>query len=203
MPSRQPFSPPSILTPNSSRPPGTGAPGSTTTTTSTWSASLKNLRKKAGAELQAKTDDLIAALKPGKGRTILRQGKIGRVVRGTCGLSIYFPGDRINTAYRLAAAGRAFRVLWSPAPRGCRKRKSPCVRGGMGFKSQETGMRLHHEKHDLFNSICFFDLRTMNGRPGSGTSAALTTRRPTWRNIERANAVTFINCGLPGPRSLR
>ncbi|MEI7673458.1 MAG: clostripain-related cysteine peptidase [Deltaproteobacteria bacterium] len=60
----------------------------------------KNLRKKAGAELQAKADDLIAALKPGKGRTILSQGKIGREVRGTCGLSIYFPGDRINTAYR-------------------------------------------------------------------------------------------------------
>jgi hypothetical protein len=60
----------------------------------------KNLRKKAGAELQAKADDLIAALKPGKGRTILSQGKIGREVRGTCGLSIYFPGDGINTAYR-------------------------------------------------------------------------------------------------------
>jgi hypothetical protein len=60
----------------------------------------KSLRKKAGAELQAKADDLIAALKPGKGRTILSQGKIGREVRGTCGLSIYFPGDRINTAYR-------------------------------------------------------------------------------------------------------
>jgi len=60
----------------------------------------KSLRKKAGAELQAKADDLIAVLKPGKGRTILRQGKVGREVRGTCGLSIYFPGDRINTAYR-------------------------------------------------------------------------------------------------------
>ncbi|MBU2055073.1 MAG: hypothetical protein KKC25_08860 [Proteobacteria bacterium] len=60
----------------------------------------KSLRKKAGAELQAKADDLIAALKPGKGRAILRQGKIGREVRGTCGLSIYFPSDRINSAYR-------------------------------------------------------------------------------------------------------
>ena len=60
----------------------------------------RNLRKKAGAELRAKADDLIAALKPGKGRTILGQGKIGREVRGTCGLSIYFPGDSINTAYR-------------------------------------------------------------------------------------------------------
>lgn len=60
----------------------------------------KNLRKKADAELQAKVVDLIAALKAGKGRAILCQGKIGRQVRGTCGLSIYFPGDRINTAYR-------------------------------------------------------------------------------------------------------
>ena len=60
----------------------------------------KNLRKKAGAELQAKVVDLIAALKAGKGRAILCQGKIGRQVRGTCGLSIYFPGDRINPAYR-------------------------------------------------------------------------------------------------------
>ena len=60
----------------------------------------KNLRKKADAELQAKVVDLIVALKAGKGRAILCQGKIGRQVRGTCGLSIYFPGDRINTAYR-------------------------------------------------------------------------------------------------------
>ena len=60
----------------------------------------KSLRKKAGAELQAKANDLIAVLKPGKGRAILRQGKIGREVRGTCGLSIYFPSDRINSAYR-------------------------------------------------------------------------------------------------------
>jgi len=60
----------------------------------------KSLRKKADAELQAKVVDLIAALKAGKGRAIICQGKIGRQVRGTCGLSIYFPGDRINTAYR-------------------------------------------------------------------------------------------------------
>ena len=60
----------------------------------------KQLRKKAGAELKARLDDLLAALKAGKGRAILLQGKIGRQVRGTCGLSIYFPADRINTAYR-------------------------------------------------------------------------------------------------------
>ena len=60
----------------------------------------KNLRKKAGPDLQAKAEALIAALKPGKSRMILSQGKIGREVRGTGGLSIYFPGDRINPAYR-------------------------------------------------------------------------------------------------------
>jgi hypothetical protein len=60
----------------------------------------KNLRKKAGTSLQAKIEALLAALKPGKGRLILSQGKIGREVRGTSGLSIYFPGDRINPAYR-------------------------------------------------------------------------------------------------------
>lgn len=60
----------------------------------------KQLRKKAGAELQARLDELLAALKAGKGRAILHQGKIGRQVRGTCGLSIYFPADRINPAYR-------------------------------------------------------------------------------------------------------
>ena len=60
----------------------------------------KNLRKKAGADIQAKIDALIAALKPGKGQAILCQGKIGPEVRGTCGLSIYFPADRLNPAYR-------------------------------------------------------------------------------------------------------
>jgi hypothetical protein len=60
----------------------------------------RQLRRKAGAEVQAKADAAIAALKPGKGRAILCQGKIGREVRGTCGMSIYFPADRINPAYR-------------------------------------------------------------------------------------------------------
>ena len=59
----------------------------------------KNLRRKAALDLQAKAEALIAALKPGKGRPILSQGKIGREVRGTGGLSIYFPADRINPAY--------------------------------------------------------------------------------------------------------
>jgi hypothetical protein len=60
----------------------------------------KNLRRTAAPDLRAKAEALIAALKPGKGRAILRQGKIGQEVRGTGGLSIYFPGDRINPAYR-------------------------------------------------------------------------------------------------------
>ncbi len=60
----------------------------------------RNLRKKANAAIQARANDLLATLKPGKGRVILRQGKIGREVRGIGGLSIYFPADRINTAYR-------------------------------------------------------------------------------------------------------
>jgi len=60
----------------------------------------KNLRRSPGPDLQAKAEALIAALKPGERRLILSQGKIGRDVRGTGGLSIYFPGDRINPAYR-------------------------------------------------------------------------------------------------------
>ena len=60
----------------------------------------RNLRRKVGADLHTQADTLIAALKPGKGRPILSQGKIGRKVRDTGGLSIYFPADRINPAYR-------------------------------------------------------------------------------------------------------
>ena len=59
----------------------------------------KQLRRTPDPDLRAKADALIAALKPGKGRAILSQGKIGREVRGTGGLSIYFPADRINPAY--------------------------------------------------------------------------------------------------------
>jgi hypothetical protein len=61
---------------------------------------IKNLRKKTNADIRAKADDLLAALKAGNGKTILGQGKIGREVYGTCGLSIYFPGYKINTAYQ-------------------------------------------------------------------------------------------------------
>ena len=61
---------------------------------------IKNLRKKTNADIRAKADDLLAALKAGNGKAILGQGKIGREVYGTCGLSIYFPGYKINTAYQ-------------------------------------------------------------------------------------------------------
>jgi len=60
----------------------------------------RQLRTKASPDLLSTAYALIAALKPGKGRAILSQGKIGSAVRGTGGLSIYFPGDRINPAYR-------------------------------------------------------------------------------------------------------
>ena len=60
----------------------------------------KHLRRTANPDLRTKADALIAALKPGKGRPVLSQGKIGLEVRGTGGLSIYFPADRINPAYR-------------------------------------------------------------------------------------------------------
>ena len=60
----------------------------------------KNLRTKTGPDLRAAAEALITALKPSKGRLILSQGKLGKEVRGTGGLSIYFPSDRINPAYR-------------------------------------------------------------------------------------------------------
>lgn len=60
----------------------------------------KNLRRTASPDLRAVAAALIAALKPGKGRAIISQGKIGQEVRGAGGLSIYFPADRINPAYR-------------------------------------------------------------------------------------------------------
>ncbi|MDA8126538.1 MAG: clostripain-related cysteine peptidase [Deltaproteobacteria bacterium] len=60
----------------------------------------KHLRHATTPDLRATAEALLTALKPGKGRLILSQGKIGLAVRGTGGLSIYFPGDRINPAYR-------------------------------------------------------------------------------------------------------
>jgi hypothetical protein len=74
------------------------------------------------------------------------------------------------------------------------KRKAHVSVAAWASRDRKRGHTLHHEIHELFQSICFFDLWVMNGRPGSEASAALCTRRPTWSNIERANAVR-LNCG--------
>jgi hypothetical protein len=60
----------------------------------------RNLRKKTHPAIKARAEDLLAALKTGKDKPILCKGKIGKEVNGTCGLSIYFPEDRINPAYK-------------------------------------------------------------------------------------------------------
>jgi hypothetical protein len=60
----------------------------------------RNLRKKTHPAVKAKAEYLLASLKAGKDKPILCKGKIGRDVNGTCGLSIYFPEDRINPAYK-------------------------------------------------------------------------------------------------------
>ena len=65
-------------------------------------AFTRKLRSKSKdrERLREKADALIATLKTGKARAILCQGKLGREVAGTKGLSIYFPADSINPAYR-------------------------------------------------------------------------------------------------------
>ena len=50
--------------------------------------------------IREKADALITALKMGKTKSILCQGKLGKEVAGTKGISIYFPADYINPAYR-------------------------------------------------------------------------------------------------------
>jgi hypothetical protein len=60
----------------------------------------RNLRRQDNADLREKADDLLVAMKAGNGKAILTQGKIGREVYGTCGLSIYFPAYKINSAYQ-------------------------------------------------------------------------------------------------------
>jgi hypothetical protein len=60
----------------------------------------RKLRKKTHPAIKAKAEDLLAALKTGKDKPILCKGKIGKEVNGTCGLSIYFPEDRMNPAYK-------------------------------------------------------------------------------------------------------
>jgi Clostripain family. len=59
----------------------------------------RTLRTKAHPEIKARAEDLLDSLKPGKNRAVLCKGKIGTEVNGTGGLSIYFPGGRLNPAY--------------------------------------------------------------------------------------------------------
>ena len=50
--------------------------------------------------IREKADALIAVLKTGKTQAILGQCRLGKEVAGTKGLSIYFPAEYINPAYR-------------------------------------------------------------------------------------------------------
>jgi hypothetical protein len=63
-------------------------------------AFARKLRSKDGGRIREKADALLAALRTGKTKSLLCQGKLGREVAGTKGLSIYFPTDSINPAYR-------------------------------------------------------------------------------------------------------
>ncbi len=63
-------------------------------------AFARKLRSKDRSQISVKADALIAALKTGITKSILCQGKLGKEVAGTKGISIYFPADYINPAYR-------------------------------------------------------------------------------------------------------
>jgi len=63
-------------------------------------AFARKLRSKDGGRIREKAEALLAALRTGRTKPLLCQGKLGREVAGTKGLSIYFPADRINPAYR-------------------------------------------------------------------------------------------------------
>jgi len=63
-------------------------------------AFARKLRSKDRGRIREKADALIAALKTGKTKSLLCQSKLGTEVAGTKGLSIYFPADSINPAYR-------------------------------------------------------------------------------------------------------
>jgi len=63
-------------------------------------AFARKLRSKDRGQIRVKADALIAALKIGITKSILCQGKLGKEVAGTKGISIYFPADYINPAYR-------------------------------------------------------------------------------------------------------
>ena len=57
-------------------------------------------KSKDRGQIREKADALIAALKIGITKSIICQGKLGVEVTGTKGLSIYFPAEYINPAYR-------------------------------------------------------------------------------------------------------
>ena len=63
-------------------------------------AFARKLRSKDGGRIREKAEALLAALRIGKTKSLLCQGKLGREVAGTKGLSIYFPADSINPADR-------------------------------------------------------------------------------------------------------
>jgi len=63
-------------------------------------AFARKLRSKDQGQIRGKADALIAALKIGITKPIICQGKLGAEVAGTKGLSIYFPAEYINPAYR-------------------------------------------------------------------------------------------------------
>ena len=63
-------------------------------------AFARRLRSKDRGRIREKADALIAVLKNGKAKAILCQGRLGKEVAGTKGLSIYFPAESINPAYR-------------------------------------------------------------------------------------------------------
>lgn len=63
-------------------------------------AFTRKLRSKDAGRISDKAEAVIAALRTGKDKAILYHGKRGWEVTGTKGLSIYFPADHINPAYR-------------------------------------------------------------------------------------------------------
>ncbi|MBN1382192.1 MAG: hypothetical protein JXA41_10990 [Deltaproteobacteria bacterium] len=63
-------------------------------------AFARRLSSKNRGAIREKANALIAALRTGKAKAILCHGKLGANVSGTKGLSIYFPADAMNLAYR-------------------------------------------------------------------------------------------------------
>jgi len=63
-------------------------------------AFARRLSSKDRGAIREKANALIAALRTGKAKAILCHGKSGSEVSGTKGLSIYFPADSMNLAYR-------------------------------------------------------------------------------------------------------